>query len=237
MLLVLHLIEFITTISKGNRYLYERENYDLASTVIEAASDNITDKSSLAYAGVVDLSGLILLNTNNPNEALEKFTETLHIRESVSSRSDSLIALSLNNMAVAYTELGQLEKSYDAHTKAIEIRLNVKSSSIRDSYSNMASLLLRMEKADEAEEMLKKCPSPESLNERFLIASKPRFSGETVLLSRIRHRQGRLDEAAHLSSMALQLRQRLHGNRLRTCESLYDVAYFTHKQGVSDLPL
>lgn len=45
-----------------------------------------------------------------------------------------------------------------------------------------------------------------------------------VLLSRIRQQRGRLDEALPLSSKALAFRQKLVGNRLKICNSLYQVA-------------
>ena len=52
-----------------------------------------------------------------------------------------------------------------------------------------------------------------------------------VLLSRIRQRQGRLNDAIRLSSKALTFRQSLLGNRLKTCDSLYLVADLLHQGG------
>ncbi|KAI1776189.1 hypothetical protein F4818DRAFT_373934 [Hypoxylon cercidicola] len=54
-----------------------------------------------------------------------------------------------------------------------------------------------------------------------------------VLLSRIRLKQGRVDDALRLASKALAFRQKLLGNRLKTCDSLYDVACILHLQGHS----
>jgi len=54
-----------------------------------------------------------------------------------------------------------------------------------------------------------------------------------VLLSRIRLQQGRMDEAMRLASKALNFRQKLLGNRLKVCDSLYDVASLMEKQGKS----
>lgn len=51
-----------------------------------------------------------------------------------------------------------------------------------------------MGKPDDAEEMLKKCPSLKDFtDETFLGTGNPRFSGDMVLLSRIRLQQGQLD--------------------------------------------
>ena len=89
-----------------------------------------------------------------------------------------------------------------------------------------------MGKPNEAEEMLKKCPSLKDFtDETFLQTGNPRFSGDMVLLSRIRLCQGRLDDAMRLASKALTFRQNMLGNRLKTCDSLYDVASLLHKQG------
>ncbi|KAL8824919.1 MAG: hypothetical protein Q9170_008000 [Blastenia crenularia] len=89
----------------------------------------------------------------------------------------------------------------------------------------MSSLLLRMGKADEAEEILKRCPPLKDVtDETFLKTGNPRFSGDMVLLARIRERRGGLEEATGLASKALSFRQKLLGNRLKTCDSLYQVA-------------
>ena len=61
--------------------------------------------------------------------------------------------------------------------------------------------------------------------------STPRFSSDMVLLSRIRLSQGCLDDAMRLASKALTFRQNLLGNRLKTCDSLYDVAGLLYRQG------
>jgi hypothetical protein len=79
---------------------------------------------------------------------------------------------------------------------------------------------------------LKSCPSLKDFtDDTFLKTGNPRFSGDMVLLSRIRRAQNRLDDAIRLSSKALAFRQRLLGNRLKTCDSLYDVASLLHIQG------
>ena len=94
----------------------------------------------------------------------------------------------------------------------------------------MASLLLLMGKPDEAEEMLKRCPSLQNfMDETFINTGNPRFSGDMVLLSRIRVHQGRIDDALRLATKALAFRQRILGNGLKVCDSLYDVAGLLHR--------
>jgi tetratricopeptide (TPR) repeat protein len=199
---------------------------------VDAALETFEDKTTLAFASATDLSGLIDLDVNNPAKALVPFKMALKIREDKLQSDDPLIASSLNNIALAYTEMDCLNKAYEIHQQAIDIRLRTRSDRIGNSYSNMSSLLLRMGKPDEAEEMLKRCPSLQDFtDEAFLQTGNPRFSGDMVLLSRIRLAQGRLDDAMRLASKALSFRQKLLGNRLKTCDSLYDVAGLLHQQG------
>ena len=200
--------------------------------MIDAALETFEDKSTLSYASVIDLSGLLDLDMNNPEKALTPFEEAFSIRKRLLRPTDGIIASSLNNIALAYTEMGQLDKAYASHEEAISIRLSTSSDRIGNSYSNMSSLLLRMGKPDEAEEMLKRCPSLKDFTDETLIKTgSPRFSGDMVLLSRIRVHQGRLDEALRLASKTLAFRQRLLGNRLKTCDSFYDVASLMHMHG------
>ncbi|KAF9771704.1 hypothetical protein IL306_010649 [Fusarium sp. DS 682] len=76
-----------------------------------------------------------------------------------------------------------------------------------------------MGRPDEAEEMLARCPSLKDFtDETFLNTGNPRFSGDMVLLSRIRLAQGRPTDALRLASKALAFRRKLLGNRLKTCD-------------------
>ena len=208
-----------------DRYLYERENYNDALEMIQTTLESFENKENLAYASAVDLSGLLQLDNAHPSAALEEFEIALKIREAILGPDDAFIASSLNNIAMAYTELNDLPRAHSYHSKAIDIRLRTNSDRIGNSYSNMSSTLLRMGQPDEAEEMLARCPSLKDFNdETFLKSGNPRFSGDMVLLSRIRAKQGRLDDAIRLSSKALAFRQSMLGNRLKTCDALYLIA-------------
>ena len=207
------------------RYLYEREMYAIAGGMVRQAMSTFQDKTTLGYASVIDLEGLIDLDLAKPARALGSFQTALDIRKSLLGSEDPFIAYCLNNIALAYTEMGELEKAYSAHQEAIGLRLEANSDRIGNSYSNMSSLLLRMGRADEAEGMLAQCPSLKDFtDETFLATGNPRFSGDMVLLSRIRLAQGRNSDALRLASKALSFRRKLLGNRLKTCDSLYDVA-------------
>ncbi len=200
--------------------------------MIQITLESFEDKNTLAYASAVDLSGLLQLDNAHPSAALEEFEIALKIREAILGPNDAFIASSLNNIALAYTDLNDLSRAYSYHSKAIDIRLRTKSDRIGNSYSNMSSTLLRMGKPNEAEEMLARCPSLKDFkDETFLKTGNPRFSGDMVLLSRIRAQQGRLDDAIRLSSKALAFRQSMLGNRLKTCDALHLVASQLQRRG------
>ena len=55
-----------------------------------------------------------------------------------------------------------------------------------------------------------------------------------ILLSRIRRNQGQLEIALRLASKALTFRQKTHGNRLKTCDSLQLVADLLTDSGDTD---
>ncbi|KAI1462266.1 TPR-like protein [Annulohypoxylon moriforme] len=216
-------------------YLYERETYDTARNLVNAAVQAFEDKSTLAYASAIDLTGLINLDLCQPLLALKPFQEALEIRKRLLGPEDSFVASSLNNIALAYTEMGNLEEAYSTHQQAIDIRLRTNSDRIGNSYSNMSSLLLRMGKPDEAEEMLCRCSSLKDFkDETFSNTGNPRFSGDMMLLSRIRLQQGRLDDALQLATAGHKFRQGLLGNCLKTCDSLYYVASILRLQGHRD---
>ncbi|KAF3914379.1 hypothetical protein ABW21_db0200721 [Orbilia brochopaga] len=175
------------------------------------------------------LKGLIDLDTNSIQSALDGFRTALEIRQQLLPSTDEFIASSLNALSIAYTELGDIQNALKAGSKAIDIRLRNNSDCLGNSYSNMASTLLRMGNIDEAEEMLRRCPSVKSFNEEsFMETGNPRFSGDMVLLAKIRQQQDRLEEALRLSSKALEMRQAIFGDGLKTCDSLYQVACLLH---------
>ena len=145
---------------------------------MQSALETLAEKDTITYASAIMLHGLIELDTNNVQTALDSFRAALAIREKTLNADDALIASSLNAMSLAYTELGNLSKAVETGQKAIDIRLRTNSDRIGNSYSNMASTLLRMGKPDEAEETLKKCPSLKDFtDETFLNTGNPRFSG------------------------------------------------------------
>lgn len=171
-----HYLEIVLLIQ--SRYLYERENYSIARSYIHIALKKFANKDSLAYASAIDLRGLISLDICQPVAALEAFEEAYKIRRAILPSTDSFLAANQVNIGLAFTEMGELEKARDYLQQSIDIRLMHNSDRIGNSYSNMASLLLRMGKPDEVEAMLKSCPSLKDFSdETFLKTGNPRFSG------------------------------------------------------------
>ena len=159
-------------------YLYERECYDTALGLINESLSNFGDKETLAFASAVELRGLIDMDMNLQDKALDSFTRVMDLRSRLLGPDDGFIAASLTTLGIVHTELGDLDEAFAYHQKAIDIRLRTNSDRIGNSYSNMSSLMLRMEKADEAEEMLKRCPSLKDFtDDTFLKTGNPRFSG------------------------------------------------------------
>ena len=159
-------------------YLYERECYDIALKLIDESLVNFAEKETLAFSSAVELRGLIDMDMNFQDKALDSFTQVMEIRTKLLGPDDGFIAASLTTLGIVHTELGNLDEAFDLHQKAIDIRLRTDSDRIGNSYSNMSSLLLRMDKADEAEEMLKRCPSLKDFtDDTFLKTGNPRFSG------------------------------------------------------------
>ncbi len=173
------------------------------------------------------------MNNVHLSITLKELEIALKIREAILDSDDAFIASSFNNIALVYTELNDLSQVYYYHSKIIDIRLRTNSDHIGNSYSNMSSTLLRMGKPDEAEETLARCPSLKDFkDETFLKTGNPRFSGDMVLLSRIRVQQGRLDDVIRISFKVLAFRQSTLGNRLKTCDALYLVASQLQRRGL-----
>ena len=206
--------------------------YAIAKRMVNQAIVSFEDTSTLGFASALDLDGLIDLDLAQAARALEPIERALEIRRALLGPDDPFIAYSLNNIALAYTETNELDLAYKAHEEAISLRLAANSDRIGNSYSNMSSLLLRIGRPNDAEEMLSRCPSLKDFSDQtFLETGNPRFSGDMVLLSRIRLAQGRPAEAIRLASKALAFRRKLLGNRLKTCDSQYDVACMLVKDG------
>ncbi|KAF9242219.1 hypothetical protein DTO006G1_6440 [Penicillium roqueforti] len=217
-------------------YLYETENYSLARSYVDIALQKFVDKDSLAYASAVDLGGLIDVDICHPSAALEAFEKAYALRTSILPSDDLFLAASQVNLGLALTEIGEFEKALGYLQQSIDIRLMHNSDRIGNSYSNLASLLLRMGKPDDAEAILKSCPSLKDFSdETFLQTGNPRFSGDMVLLSRIRNAQGLHDEALKFACKALDFRRECSKERLKVCDSLYQVSVLRHKIGELEL--
>lgn len=197
----------------------------MSQEIISFALAYVEDKTSLNYAAVMFKDGLNKLYTRRYHAAIESFKEGLHIRERLLGSDHFLVAWGYNNLGLCYTELDLHDEALTNLNAALERRKANDVPSIGNSYSNLASLYLKMGNPAEAERYLFSCPSLQNLSDDLLLSkNNPRFAGDMVLLSRIRRAQGRTDDALRLASKALLYRRRLLGNRFTTCDSMYDVA-------------
>src|ERR1700722_353991 len=93
-----------------------------------------------------------------------------------------------------------------------------------------------MGRPDEPEETLTKCPSLKNCTDEFFLnVGNPRFVGDMVLLSRSQRAQCRIEDSPRLASNALMWRQKVHRDRFKTCDSLYNVASLLHHEQRSRL--
>lgn len=222
----------VSFLTDNNRFLKEREFYQGAQELLNAAKGLIDNKETLAYARIVNVSGLISLNLNEANESIEPFQQALAIREALLGPDDTLTAWVYNNLGLAYTELNDFPKALEYHEKAAEMRHRNQDGLIGNSYSNFSSLYLKMGEPNRAEKYLFDCPSLQNCtDETFLNKNNPRFAGDMVLLSRIRRAQARPEDALRLASKALSYRKQLLGNGFAVCDSLYDVASLLDESG------
>ncbi|KAL8295899.1 hypothetical protein RB597_009060 [Gaeumannomyces tritici] len=229
---------------KASWYLYETEKLSEAQDMAQEACEQLRKiPPGFAYASCLDLCGLVSLDMCRPTGALEQFRLGLKTREQLLGKSlnaeTPLIGLSHSHIGRALTELGYLDEAHAALRESIRIRLrqpprpvlpahcqtkHIPPSRLGDSYSKMASLLLRMGKPDEAEAALRQSPElADFSDDSFLRGGNPWLCGDAVLLSRIRAAQGQADAARWLASGALDCRRKALGACLKTLDSGYDV--------------
>ncbi|KAK7230022.1 hypothetical protein V2G26_002192 [Clonostachys chloroleuca] len=81
---------------------------------------------SLEHSSAIDLGDLIDLDLAHPEVPREPFKQALEIRKAILGPEDPFIAYSLNNLALAYTEMGELDfalKSCDSQYDVASILL------------------------------------------------------------------------------------------------------------------
>lgn len=201
------------------RHHYERERYGSIKSLLDRALFALGPTSGLPLACVHDLFGLLHRDMNQPNWALVSFRDGLQRKEKHVRSGHELIASSLLNIAITYTETEEFDKANEAYERAISIQDGANSTLLVVSYAGLASLRLKIGKLDEAEQ----------LHTKALIAmgstkTSKQHAVLAVILSRIRYRQDRLTEALESAKQAYNTRLALFGEGLRTSDSSYDMA-------------
>ena len=214
----------------------ERDFFEAAYDLIGAAQDAIEDKAGMLYARSLNIIGLVSLDLNDPRAAVESFEKALDLRHKLLPPDHTLVAMGHNNTGLAYTELGNFSKALTHLHAALDIRERNDIKMIPNSYSNLASVHLRMGQSDKSEEYMFKLPpligmTDEEFLDNKLSKENNRYAGDIVLLSRIRRAQGMRDDALRLASRALLYRRKLVGDGFGVCDSLYDVARLLDEGG------
>lgn len=129
-------------------YIHALELYKTSIQLYEETG-NIEMLSS-SYAGI----GVVLLDRKEPKKALEYFTETLQIKQSVDDQKGMSNALSC--IGVSYEELGILDSSLLYHNRALAIRTKLTlDRSIANSEYQIAGVLIKMGEYEKAEKSLR----------------------------------------------------------------------------------
>ncbi len=199
--------------------------YVIARKMVEQAVSTFEDKTTLDYASAIDLGGLVDLDMSDDANALEPFNTALDIRRARLGPEDPFIAYSLNNIALAYTEMAswiwptprtKLRSSSDSQHRVTAS--GIRTATCRAFYSEWASPT-RPRKCWRDAHCLRTSRTTPSFR-----PETPDSQETWSLLSRTRLAPGSADDALRLASKALTFRQELLGNRLKSCDSLYDVA-------------
>lgn len=136
---------------------------------------------SLAYAQAVNLLGLVEVDLGLSAQAVEHFKEGLLIRRKLLPAEDWGIAVSISNIGLAYTELGDFTNAMKYHKEALEFRTRINCHLLENSIANIAAALLRNGNLEEAEITYRKAKGMESFKDddvqHFLKEELPRYAG------------------------------------------------------------
>jgi tetratricopeptide (TPR) repeat protein len=160
--------------------MYETETYaDCVS--IAGAAFSVSSKHSLSrtshHAAIINIQGLIKVDLGNPKQALIHFQEGLRLREATLGQDEWGTGVSISNVGLAYMEMGETELAMKWATRALEFRQRIKCRMLDNSLANLAALLIRMGKPEEAEEMYRRVPGLEQFTDDDLLRDdKPRYA-------------------------------------------------------------
>ncbi|KAJ5673943.1 hypothetical protein N7462_009382 [Penicillium macrosclerotiorum] len=201
-----------------------QERYSAALRYIKTALEMLPAET-LARTSALDLWGITNLAICRPKAALQAFKEAYNLRTATLPQDHISLAGNSVNLGIAWTELREFDEAEICLRQSIEIREKHLGEKIGNSCGNMASLLLRAGRIDEAEKMLRRCCySTNFTDEALLETTNPRLSGDLMLLSRVQSVQGNRDKALRFADRALNLRKGSVDGRLKVCDSLYQLA-------------
>ncbi len=134
-------IEIYYQLARG---YYFQQDYDACATAIEANLERIQQSAAAnkeeLLANHYNLFGSNSKGQGRPLQALEYYQKTYEIRKKIYGLEHNLVAGSLNNIAVAYYDLGLYNKSLEYYTEALNIRRKI----LGENHPSLATVMLNM---------------------------------------------------------------------------------------------
>jgi tetratricopeptide (TPR) repeat protein len=165
------------------RFLYETEAYADSMNVVATClslSSRYPKANLKQHASILNIQGLIEVDLGNPSQALLLFEEALGLRQALFAKDDWTVGVALSNVGLACMELGDVDRAMEYYQKALALRRQINCRMLDNSLANLAALLLRMGKPDEAEKMYRSVPGFENITDDDLLRDdKPRYSRYT----------------------------------------------------------
>ncbi len=186
-----------------------RENF-IEALRIQQQLHNDSEVVKLYY-----LMGNIHLSQAEYSQAIQLYNDSLDLAERLEDKSSKEIAL--NNLGLAYRAIGDLYKSFDYHSRSLELSLELELEGIGPGFLNIAILYYEMHQYDKASEYFDKAYEEGKKNGDILCVVKALINkGEMLVIG------DNVTDALTLYNEALTITKDhdFHSERARTLEHL-----------------
>ncbi len=154
--------QILMLISDALRQQGKFEESEVFSKKAIAILESCPDLGPLQIANALADLGATLSKQGQIEEALKAGKRALEIRQNYNSSEDHelmMLGLTMNNLAVSYSDAGNYEKAQALYKQALDIKLKIRGSNSREAvvgYNNLGYALLEQSKYDQAAELLEK---------------------------------------------------------------------------------
>jgi tetratricopeptide (TPR) repeat protein len=191
------------------------------------------DTKDDGYATIINnLAGTYRL-MGKPDEALSLFSEALRIYESLDSYDKFGYAGLLNNMAIAYDQAGDTGKATEYTKRAIDILGSLDEIAYATSYTNLASLYLKLDDMAGAENSLGEALNVFDKEENRL---NPHHAAALNMAAAISVQREEYGQAIGKFNEALNITEMYFGKNVEyaiACSNIADVYVLTGKNGLA----